>query len=338
MRWEKAEVLLRLARRLAGSSEGLTLDEMAREAEVERRTAERMRDALDRLFDLEDITEGRSKRFRIRGGLDAHLQTPSADELAELDIAARHLAATGQADRAALLRSLSDKIQAALRSSARRRIEPDLEALLSAEALAMQAGPRPQVEPETLALVRVALKGSLSLRFHYGTSARSRHVDPWGILFGRQPYLVGPARSFEKPVLWRLDRMRRLALGEPALKPPTGFSLAVYAAQSFGAFHESPEDVALRFGPEAAQDARRFLFHPDQTLEATEDGGLLVRFRAGGMLELAHHLFTWGDAVEIIGPDSLRALMVEQLRRALGRHVGKGGAEPGSGKRACGTA
>src|SRR5437763_10905422 len=45
MRLEKT-TLLRLGRRLAGTSEGLTLDEMGHEAGVDRRTAERMRDAL----------------------------------------------------------------------------------------------------------------------------------------------------------------------------------------------------------------------------------------------------------------------------------------------------
>lgn len=46
MRHEKAARLLELARRLAGSAEGLTLDEMAAAMGVGRRTAERMRDAV----------------------------------------------------------------------------------------------------------------------------------------------------------------------------------------------------------------------------------------------------------------------------------------------------
>lgn len=116
--------------------------------------------------------------------------------------------------------------------------------------------------------------------------------------------------------------MRQLAPGEPAPGPPATFSLAGYAAQSFGAFQEAPQDVELRFGPEAAEDARRFLFHPDQSVEPAEGGGLTVRFRAGGMRELVHHLFTWGETVEILAPASLRELMVEQLRRALARHAG----------------
>lgn len=32
------------------------------------------------------------------------------------------------------------------------------------------------------------------------------------------------------------------------------------------------------------------------------DDSLLVRFRAGGALEMSWHLYTWGDAVEVIEP------------------------------------
>ena len=46
MRHEKAGRLLELARMLAATAEGLTLDEMAERLGVGRRTAERMRDAV----------------------------------------------------------------------------------------------------------------------------------------------------------------------------------------------------------------------------------------------------------------------------------------------------
>jgi len=50
MRYAPAERLLRLARHLAGTRTGLTLDEMATELGVGRRTAERLRDSLVAMF------------------------------------------------------------------------------------------------------------------------------------------------------------------------------------------------------------------------------------------------------------------------------------------------
>jgi predicted DNA-binding transcriptional regulator YafY len=89
MRHDKATRLLDLARTLAGSSEGLTLDEMARAMGVGRRTAERMRDAVWAAFpQMEAIEDPPTRRFRIPSGLDSLFQTPTAEELAALRTAA----------------------------------------------------------------------------------------------------------------------------------------------------------------------------------------------------------------------------------------------------------
>jgi predicted DNA-binding transcriptional regulator YafY len=89
------------------------------------------------------------------------------------------------------------------------------------------------------------------------------------------------------------------------------------------------EDVVLRFRPEAAEGALRWRFHAGQTAETEPDGSVVVRFRASGMRELAWHLFTWGATVEILAPDRLRTVLVEELRTALAAHSNP---LPGSGE------
>lgn len=272
MRHEKAAGLLALARALAASAEGLTLDEMSAHAGVDRRTAERMRDAVCVLFpQMEEVADGPRKRFRIPGGLDGFMQSPTADELAELRAAARGLEAVGGDARAALLRSLSCKVEAAVRAPVRRRIAPDLEALTLAEGHAMQAGPRPMADAALLVTLRDALKAGALLRFRYGDAAgdgRERAVSPWGLLYGRTYYLVGPEAGRPEPALWRLDRIAGARLDGPApASPPPGWRLGDYAARSFGVFQERPRRVVLRFSPAAAADAKRFLFHPTQAFE-----------------------------------------------------------------------
>ena len=63
--------------------------------------------------------------------------------------------------------------------------------------------------------------------------------------------------------------------------------------------------MVWRFTPEAAANARDFVFHPSQVMENQEDGSLIVRFRAGGDLEMAWHLYCWGDQVEVLEPQRL---------------------------------
>lgn len=64
--------------------------------------------------------------------------------------------------------------------------------------------------------------------------------------------------------------------------------------------------VIWKFAPEAAERAAGFRFHPDQVLEPQDDGSLIVRFHAAGWLEMAWHLYQWGDKVEVLAPEGLR--------------------------------
>jgi predicted DNA-binding transcriptional regulator YafY len=331
MRHDKARALLELARTLAGSAEGLTLDEMAREAGVDRRTAERMRDRLADLFpQLEAVPDPPTKRFRIPAGLDGFMHAPTADELAALASAASELQAEGASVRAAALRTLEAKMLSALRAPARRKIAPDLEALLQAEAIAVQAGPRPFEDEVVLGAIREALKAGAMLRFRYagGSSpGRPREVIPYGLLFARSNYLVAAEGQGAPPRNWRLDRIEAVEMLDRPAARPADFSLQAYADQSFGIYQDDTEDVVLHISPHAAESARRWRFHVNQALEDLPDGGVEVRFRASGMRELAWHLFTWGTEVQVVAPDRLRLLLVEQLEAALAAHQRLAGAD-----------
>src|SRR6201995_4969194 len=117
VRHEKAGQLLELARLLASTAEGLTLDEMAERLGVGRRTAERMRDAVRDVFpQLEEVDDPPTRRFRIPAGLDGLFQAPTAEELAALAAAAEVLAREGAVARAGALKSLEQKGVSATRA------------------------------------------------------------------------------------------------------------------------------------------------------------------------------------------------------------------------------
>jgi predicted DNA-binding transcriptional regulator YafY len=317
MRHEKAGRLLELARMLASTAEGLTLDEMAERLGVGRRTVERMRDAVREVVpQLEEVDDPPTRRFRIPAGLDGLFQAPTAEELAALKAASEMLAAQGAGARAGALRSLEQKVLAATRAAARRRLAPDLEALLQAETIAVNAGPRPFEDEVVLSTVREALKSMSRVRFRYeggSTPGRVREVAPFGLLFGRANYLVAEEDAASGPRNWRLDRVHDVELlAEPAAIPEA-FSLQDYADESFGIYHDAVEDVVLAVTPEGADDALRWRFHANQQVEAQADGSVIVRFRASGMRELAWHLFTWGDKVRVVAPEILRRTLLDEI-------------------------
>ncbi|ADL01003.1 helix-turn-helix transcriptional regulator [Brevundimonas subvibrioides] len=320
MRHDKAVMVVELARRLAASAEGLTLDDMARDLDVGRRTAERLRDAVIALFPAtEEVFDPPQKRWRIRGGLSAFEQAPTTVELIELTRAAQGLRAAGEPGRAAALEGLERKLKSAMRSTTLNRLAPDLEALIRAETIAVQAGPRPGADEAMLATIRGAVLAQSPLGFTYsrpGAEARRRSVAPCGVMFGRANYLVAADRDSGKVQTFRLDRMSAVEAQPGFAPPPADFDLSVFASQSFGIYQDEIEDVVLSVTPQGAAEARGWRWHPTQSLEDQPDGSVIVRFRASGMRELAWHLFTWGDQVVILAPQRLKAVMAGELAAA----------------------
>ena len=313
-------MVIDLARRMAASAEGLSLDEIARDMRVGRRTAERMRDAVLMLFpQVDEVSDPPSKRWRIRGGLSAFEQAPTATEMLELSKAATALRAAGEPARATALEGLERKLKAAMRSTTLNRMAPDLEALVRAETIAVQAGPRPSADEAMLTAIRAAVLAQQPLGFTYsrpGAEPRRRSVAPCGVMFGRANYLVAADRETGRIQTFRLDRMSHVAPQEGMAVPPADFDLGVFASQSFGIYQDEIEDVVLRIAPEGAAEARGWRWHPTQSFEDQPDGGVIVRFRASGMRELAWHLFTWGEQVQILAPQRLKAVMTGELAAA----------------------
>ena len=214
-----------------------------------------------------------------------------------------------------------------MRSAALRRVAPDVEALVRAETIAVQAGPRPYEDERLIADLRQALMAMSAVRFAYhggSTPGAVRTVAPYGLMFGRANYLVAAeiGGRTREPRNWRLDRIKDSRCSTPAAAPPEDFDLDAYANRSFGIYQDAVEDVVLRAPPHGAEDALGWRFHPSQRIEPQPDGSVVVRFRASGMLELAWHLFSWGDKIEILAPDSLKAVMRRELEAALARHGG----------------
>jgi predicted DNA-binding transcriptional regulator YafY len=324
MRYDRTRKILELARALAGSAEGLTLDDMCRVAGCGRRTAERMRDTIREVFpQMEEVHDHPTKRFRIPKGLDGFFQDPTAEELSDLGVVIAELREAGATARAESLAALEQKVRSAMRHGRRRAMETDVEALLRAELIAVQAGPRPAEDPAVLVNLRHALLASKMLRFVYHGGSRPgtpRDVVPFGIIFGRMNYLIGADAGTTKAKHYRLDRIDSLECIDTIASPPADFDLVAFANTAFAYFEGEQEDVVLHVLPGGMEDFKNYRFHPSQTVEPHAEGGALVRFRASGMLELAWHLFTWGNKIEIVEPLSLRQQMTTELRVALAHH------------------
>ena len=328
MRYERLTDIVNLAIRLQGARGGLTMDDIVAEFGVSRRTAERMRHAVEAAFGPLQSVETGDKRthWRLQSTPLRALVRITPEELAELESAASRLERAGLAERAGILRELVAKLLALRRMFNEQAFGDELEALMQAEGSAMRPGPRPHIEPGLLPLLRDAIKASRRVEFNYAarSSGRRSHqlVEPYGVLYGNRAYLVGRADWSEEPRLWSLANVSKARITDETFECDADFDLQEYAERSFGAFQEPPVDVVLRFDPGAAHDAATFLFHPSQTLAENDEGSLTVRFRAGGLSEMCWHLFTWGTSVTVVKPAELRERLRSMCADLAGHHAG----------------
>lgn len=314
MRYEKADTLLQLALDMQASRIGITLEDIQNNYGIGKRTSMRMRDALSRIFpDLEEIVgEDRKKRWRLAKGSVDSLIRFDADELADLDVAIKVMKRENMTEQVRSLEGIAKKLQAVQNNQQALRIDPDLEVLLEAEGLAMRPGPRPRIEVKVVADLRKAIKASAVTVLHYRNRSsgrtKKRIVHPYGFLHGHRNYLIAfhVNPKADRFALFSLPSIEKIEIQSEYFERDESFSLEKYARRSFGVFQEQPFDVKWKFTAEVADIVREFEFHPDQKLDELEDGSLLVSFHAGGELEMAWHLYSWGKNVEVIEPESLK--------------------------------
>lgn len=324
MRYSRLSDLLRLALRMQGTAEGLSLADIEQTFEISRRTAERMRDAVREIFpQIQELGDpGQQKRWRLPPGTLGRMADVTVDDLSTLLHAAELADREGDAAAARHLHHLADKLRAGLGEVQRRKIEPDIEALLEADGVALRPGPRERIEPEFLATLREAILAGVWIEADHrarssGRLSRNARLGPLAILLGQgRQYLVAWSGYRQDVRLFSLAGFERITPTANVFERPKEFDLKTYLAQSFGIFQESEQDIVWRFTPDAARDARHYLFHPTQEMTEEADGSLTVRFRAGGLMEMAWHLFRWGNQVEVIAPEALRVQYHRMLEDA----------------------
>ena len=328
MRYERLTEIVRLATCLQASRGGMTIDDIEKEFGVSRRTAERMRNAVEDVFGpLETVDTGEKRiHWRLRSRRLRDLMRIAPEEVADLESAAGSLDRSGLTERAKMLRELAVKLRALRRPLDEDAFDADLEALMQAEGLAMRPGPRTRVEPGLLPMLRDAIKASHKVEFDYearSTGRLSRQlVEPYGVLYGNRAYLIGRTDWSDEPRLWSLANISKTSVSDQSFVRDPDFDLQEFAERSFGAFQEEPVDVVLRFDPGAARDAASFLFHPSQKLIENDDGSLEVQFRAGGLNEMCWHLFPWGEGVTVEQPAELRERLRGMCDGVAKHHVG----------------
>jgi len=300
---------------------GATVDELAEECQVSRRTAFRDLRAIGEAgYPLvrEREPDGRVLYRFITGFKRIPPVTFSLEELMTLYLSRGQLAFL----RGTPFQDDLDAIFGRIRSSLPPRSVAHLERIADAAAPLFQGVRDYGDKREILERLREALLFQYRCRILYAPPRREPEeypFDPYTLLFFKDSlYLGGFAHNRSALRLFLVDRLQRVTVTRERFEVPADFSVADLTGSAFGLVDETPMAVRVRFGPVVAHLIRERTWHPTQALTEEAGGSLLLSFTAGGEREILSWLYSYLPHVEVLEPEPLRTAFQDGLRQGLG--------------------
>jgi len=323
MSFVKARELLRIAELAKARYRGVSLRDIMSELSVNERTARRMARELEDLCPKVLITEDEDRRryWKLAEAPFIDHRVVHEKELSALDLAIRRAARDGAENEVVALQRIRDHLVASVPRVHARSAEVSSEIMMIANGFACRPGPATKIQKEYLDTLFNALVHPTMIEITY-TSARNpqprtKLVEPHGVVVGTRHYLVAREGQGDGQFKqYRLDRISKMVGTATLFERDPDFDIQTYSQTAFGSYFSKNEHgpVRWRFNPRAARVAREFVFHPTQVLTDLDDGSLLVEFKASGWVEMAWHLMSWGNAVEVLSPPELIAIL-DEVRR-----------------------
>ena len=303
--YERFTKVVQLAVKMFGRP--LTKDEICQTLHCSKRTADRVVNCLYDVYagGLEENSDNGKKTWKIRGN-QTLLRPLKVDEsdIYLLNALADLMAKQGRDKDSERLTNLRAQLVQILFKKDGEWQETDF-----TEGNVFRPGVKADIDPEIVKIIRQAIREKKLLNIEYFNKKSGKisegAVEPYGILYSdRMQYLLARHADnyFGDEIHHFMLSNIRFAVMTDAEFKGVDFDMNDYMKDSFGVWREEPYDVEWKFSAKAAPEAENFIFHPGQETIKNEDGTLTVKFRAGGTLEMAWHLATWGKQVEVVQP------------------------------------
>lgn len=180
----------------------------------------------------------------------------------------------------------------------------------------------PKVEPAVLEGVYTALLDDRQVSLRYrkrGAAADQTYVlNPLALVHrGPVSYLIARERDQPEAKHFALHRINWVAVHDEVAQPTPEFDLDRHIAEGHVGFPKGGDKVTLELAldPEAAITLVEAPLSENQTSTSLPDGRTLFRATVANNVDLHGFLKSYGDLLEVLKPEWLRAEMAETARR-----------------------
>jgi predicted DNA-binding transcriptional regulator YafY len=182
---------------------------------------------------------------------------------------------------------------------------------------------------KVLQTVALSWAGHKAVRIWYPTTdhaVRPRVIEPYFLepsLIGHSTYVVARDRGLAEMRTFKLERIPRAEAMAQTYAIPGDFDINRYLSGAWGIFHSGePVEVRMRVYPPAAARVKESIWHPSQKLSDGPKGSVNLSVTVAGTVEIRPWILGWGEAVEILAPQELRAKIADTGAKMAARNAG----------------
>jgi proteasome accessory factor B len=307
--------------RLLETRRGLTLDELAEECNVDRRTIHRDLNAVEEAgYTLtSEWLDGKKVYSFLTGSRNIPPITFTLPQLMSLYLLrslGAHLAGTPfQAEIDELFRSINSVLPDRHVAHLERIARVSLPLLHGARDYSQAA--------VFIADLQKALLQQYRIRLKYAKKGQGEiddyEVDPFTLVFHKGGiYLLGNAHNRAGMRLFALERIRGVDVTRQRFEIPDSYQPEAHFSSAFGLVSDTSMKVRVRFSSEIAHAVKERTWMQGQKISTDSEGRVTIAFEAAGQMELVSWILSYGMHAEVLAPPELRKdvrMHVKEMRQ-----------------------
>jgi len=304
--------------RLIEARNGMTIDELAEETCVTRRTIHRDLNAIHEAgYPLVSEREGQAKVYRfISRFKDIPPVSFTLQEIATLHL----LRGQGGILHGTPFESELEALFLKIRSVLSPRFAVHLERIAGVPLPLIQGRHDYGRHSEILLQLRDALVHQNRLTLGYRAAGRGKPesylIDPYSLAFYKGGiYLIGYAHNRQAFRTFSVERISNLVTEKERFELPEEYQPETLLRDAFGIVAEEAIAVKVRFSPVVSDNVKGRIWHPSQSFADTDDGGVELMFTAGGKMEIISWVLSYGEHAQVLSPESLREAVSKSVAK-----------------------
>jgi predicted DNA-binding transcriptional regulator YafY len=307
---------------------GATIDELAEELGVDRRTVYRIRETLEELkfplYEDDSHLDGR-KRFRFDDNYLKKLPNICVPELsfslAEL-VAISFLRGNGRLFRGTEIEhnieAAFGKLDAFVPDGLAKSLEKVKTLFVPAAKFAKDySGKEEIINALTDAVFQQRTCGVEYHSFH-DDKTKSFRIDPLRF-FERDGglYLFVRTTDYGHIRVLAVERILKIDMEEAQFDYPEDFDPEALLDGAFSIVYDEPIEVKILFSPEVARYIKERVWAKGQKITSCEDGSVILEMTTSGWIDMKRWVMSFGADAVVVEPGELREEIREELGRAL---------------------